>query len=40
MEYYTLRDGLELPKVGFGTYKLNGTDGVRAISSAIDQATA
>ncbi|WKF84268.1 aldo/keto reductase [Lacticaseibacillus pantheris] len=37
MEYYTLRDGLELPKVGFGTYKLNGTDGVRAISSAIDQ---
>ncbi|WP_056969111.1 aldo/keto reductase [Lacticaseibacillus thailandensis] len=37
MEYYRLRDGLQLPKVGFGTYKLNGTNGVRAIESAINQ---
>lgn len=37
METYTLRDGLKLPKVGFGTYKLNGAHGVNVINSAIDQ---
>lgn len=37
METYTLRDGLKLPKVGFGTYKLNGAHGVSVIDSAIDQ---
>lgn len=37
MESYTLLDGLKLPKVGFGTYKLNGAQGVRVIDSAIDQ---
>lgn len=37
MESYTLLDGLKLPKVGFGTYKLNGAHGVRVIDSAIDQ---
>jgi diketogulonate reductase-like aldo/keto reductase len=37
METYTLRDGLKVPKVGFGTYKLNGAHGVNVINSAIDQ---
>ncbi|MFC6201068.1 aldo/keto reductase [Lactiplantibacillus nangangensis] len=37
METYTLRDGLTLPKVGFGTYKLNGAHGVDVIDSAIDR---
>ncbi|WP_261805934.1 aldo/keto reductase [Lapidilactobacillus luobeiensis] len=37
MEYYTLRDGLRLPKVGFGTYQLNGASGVNAMSSALQQ---
>lgn len=37
METYTLRDGLKLPKVGFGTYKLNGAHGISVIDSAIDQ---
>lgn len=37
METYTLRDGLTVPKVGFGTYKLNGAHGVQVIDSAIDQ---
>lgn len=37
METYTLRDGLTVPKIGFGTYKLNGAHGVQVIDSAIDQ---
>jgi len=37
LETYTLRDGLTLPKVGFGTYKLNGAHGVDVIDSAIDR---
>ena len=37
METYTLRDGLTVPKVGFGTYKLNGAHGVNVIDSAIDR---
>lgn len=36
MEYYTLRDGLVLPKIGFGTYKLNGASGVYSILTAIN----
>lgn len=32
----TLNDGLVLPTIGFGTYKLNGNDGANAIKSAID----
>ncbi|RYL93298.1 aldo/keto reductase [Sporolactobacillus sp. Y61] len=32
----TLNDGLTLPAIGFGTYKLNGADGVQKILSAID----
>ncbi|OEH53749.1 2,5-diketo-D-gluconic acid reductase [Oceanobacillus sp. E9] len=32
----TLHDGLTIPKVGFGTYRLNGNDGVQAINNAID----
>lgn len=36
MEYYTLSDGLRVPKIGFGTYQLAGAKGVQAISSAIE----
>ncbi|WP_226505164.1 aldo/keto reductase [Pseudomonas sp. MWU16-30317] len=32
----TLNDGTDIPAVGFGTYKLNGEDGVGAIVNAID----
>ncbi|MCP3030796.1 aldo/keto reductase [Halobacillus sp. A1] len=32
----TLHDGLTLPAIGFGTYKLNGNEGANAISSAVD----
>ncbi|GAY75285.1 aldo/keto reductase [Sporolactobacillus inulinus] len=32
----TLNDGLVLPAVGFGTYKLNGAAGINSILSAID----
>lgn len=32
-----LRDGLTVPKIGFGTYKLNGAHGVQVIDSAIDR---
>ncbi|BFI98997.1 MAG: hypothetical protein PME_14330 [Priestia megaterium] len=32
----TLNDGVTLPAIGFGTYKLNGNEGVNAITSAID----
>lgn len=32
----TLNDGTSIPAVGFGTYKLNGQDGVSAIVNAID----
>lgn len=35
MEYYTLKSGMRLPKIGFGTYKLNGFAGAMAIKSAI-----
>ncbi|MBP2032674.1 diketogulonate reductase-like aldo/keto reductase [Clostridium algifaecis] len=31
-----LNDGLKIPSIGFGTYKLNGTDGVEVIKNAID----
>ena len=31
-----LNDGLEVPAIGFGTYMLNGADGVNAIKNAID----
>lgn len=37
LETYTLRDGLTIPKVGFGTYLLNGAQGVQVIDSAIDR---
>lgn len=32
----TLKDGLQLPAIGFGTYALNGATGVNAMVSAID----
>ena len=33
---YYLLDGYKLPQVGFGTYGLNGTSGVRVIETALD----
>ncbi len=33
---YTLNDGLELPAIGLGTYRLNGLSGIDAILSGID----
>ncbi|BDR58779.1 aldo/keto reductase [Xylocopilactobacillus apicola] len=35
MENFQLNDGLVLPAIGFGTYKLNGSLGVNAITSAL-----
>lgn len=35
METYQLRDGLIIPKVGFGTYKLNGLGGVNTMVQAL-----
>ncbi len=32
----TLNDGNQLPALGFGTYKLNGEDGIRSIVSALE----
>ncbi|MDR1833418.1 MAG: aldo/keto reductase [Propionibacteriaceae bacterium] len=32
---YTLNDGLEIPAIGFGTYKLRGFEGAAAIESAL-----
>jgi len=31
----TLNDGLKLPSIGFGTYKLNGSEGVQTIAQAV-----
>ncbi|MGF2098451.1 aldo/keto reductase [Mammaliicoccus lentus] len=36
MENYNLIDGHVIPQVGFGTYKLNGASGVRAIVNALN----
>lgn len=35
MEYFELNDGNRIPKIGFGTYKLNGSNGVAAIQNAL-----
>lgn len=35
MEYFELNDGYRIPKLGFGTYKLNGSNGVFAIDLAL-----
>ncbi|WP_368491440.1 aldo/keto reductase [Bifidobacterium tibiigranuli] len=32
----TAHDGLELPAIGFGTYKVEGREGVKAIESALE----
>ncbi|KRN42385.1 aldo/keto reductase [Fructilactobacillus fructivorans] len=34
-EYYTLSNGMQVPKIGFGTYLLKGFEGATAITSAI-----
>lgn len=31
-----LNDGVKIPSIGFGTYALNGTEGVQKITNAID----
>ncbi len=36
MEQYILSDGFSLPKVGFGTYLLQGNSGVRRIEMALN----
>ncbi|WP_125605981.1 aldo/keto reductase [Lapidilactobacillus bayanensis] len=36
MKTFQLRDGLVLPQVGFGTYRLNGAIGVNTIVSALN----
>ena len=36
MEYYQISDGSLLPKIGFGTYDVKGTDGRAAIRYALD----
>lgn len=36
MEFYSLHDGYQLPKIGFGTYQLKGTEGIRRIESALN----
>lgn len=33
---YNLLDGFQIPKIGFGTYKLNGYAGIRTIEQAIN----
>ena len=35
MENYFMHDGQVMPQIGFGTYKLNGTHGMHAISNAL-----
>lgn len=35
MEYFNLNDGNRIPKLGFGTYKLNGRTGSFAIQNAL-----
>lgn len=34
-EFYELSDGYRIPKIGFGTYKLNGAYGTRVIEQAL-----
>ncbi|MGM9537422.1 MAG: aldo/keto reductase [Candidatus Onthomonas sp.] len=36
MEYYTLSNGLQLPRVGYGTYKTEGETGVRVVTQALE----
>jgi diketogulonate reductase-like aldo/keto reductase len=36
MDIFTSHSGLQLPAVGFGTYRLNGSPGLAGIGSAID----
>lgn len=36
VEKIKLNDGLEIPSIGFGTYKLNGREGAKSIKNAID----
>ncbi|EKT55948.1 aldo/keto reductase [Providencia sneebia] len=35
VQSYELRDGFQIPKIGFGTYELNGVEGTRIIENAL-----
>ncbi|WP_414841175.1 aldo/keto reductase [Enterococcus saccharolyticus] len=35
-EFYELSDGFQIPKIGFGTYSLNGSYGIRVIEQALN----
>ncbi len=35
-EFYELSDGFQIPKIGFGTYSLNGSYGTRVIEQALN----
>ena len=35
-DVFTAANGFELPTIGFGTFKLNGSDGSETIARAID----
>ena len=39
MEYVTLNNGVSVPKVGFGIFKIPKEDTVRAVLDAIEVAT-
>lgn len=34
-EIYELSDGFSIPKIGFGTYKLNGAQGTRLMETSF-----
>lgn len=36
MKYFSLADGSRIPSIGFGTYKLNGVNGVFAVQDALN----
>ncbi len=36
MEEFKLNDGNQIPRIGFGTYKIKGYQGALAISQAIE----
>lgn len=37
IQSYELRDGFQIPQIGFGTYALNGVQGTRVIESALSK---
>ena len=37
MEYIKLNNGMEMPKLGYGTFRLKGEDCAQAVADAIDR---